>query len=147
MLRMLVNAGRIQQAGTNSLLGIARSNIQWKLTRDALQVGTMGGATVLGIADQVGSLTPGKRADVILVRMDQLNMLPARGTDPVVQMVQHGLPSNVDSVWIDGILRKHRGQLVGVDVSQVIADAAKTQEAVLERAGMAYPPSTRFNDT
>jgi len=134
MLRTLVNAGRIQQMGTTDLQAIARGNPEWVFSyRDALRVGTLSGANVLGMSNQVGSLAPGKRADVILVRLTDVNMLAAAGTDPVMQIIQHGQPANVDTVFIDGRLRKQAGRLVGVDVPQVMARAGALQTRL--RAG------------
>jgi hypothetical protein len=51
-----------------------------------------------------------------------------------MQLVQHAQPANVDTVFIDGRLRKQAGRLVGVDVGKVVADAAASQMAVRERA-------------
>lgn len=134
MLRTLVNAGRIQQLQMTDLGAIARANPDWRFPyRDALRVGTSSGANVLGIADQVGTLTPGKRADVILVRVTDVNMLPAPDTDPVMQLIQHGQPANVDTVFIDGHLRKQGGKLVGVDAAKIVAEAATAQRALRTR--------------
>jgi cytosine/adenosine deaminase-related metal-dependent hydrolase len=135
MLRTLVNAGRIQQAASSSLTAIAQAGPAWRFSyRHAIELGTLSGANVLGIADQTGSLTPGKRADVIVVRKSDVNMMPAPDTDPTMQLVQHAQPANVDTVFIDGRLRKQAGRLVGVDVGRVVADAAASQAAIRERA-------------
>lgn len=134
-LRTLINAGRIQQINNTNLLAIARANTDWKFSyQNAIRLGTMGGANVLGIANQVGSLTPGKRADVIVVRKNEINMLPAPDTDPVMQMIQHGEPSNVDTVFIDGRLRKRAGKLVGIDVAKIVASAATAQAGLRARS-------------
>ena len=139
MMRTMVNAGRIQQANTTDLMTVVQSAPDWLLSyRDALAIGTSSGANVLGLANQVGTLTPGKRADVIMVRTDALNMLPAANTNRTLQLVQHALPSNVDTVIVDGRVLKQGGALVGVDVSTVVAEAAAAQTAIRERAGL--PP-------
>lgn len=135
MLRTLVNASRIQQMNSTSLGAIAQANPDWLFSyRDAVRVGTLSGANVLGIADQVGSLTPGKRADVIVVRLTDVNMLPATGTDPAMQLIQHGQPANVETVFIDGQLRKQAGRIVGLDVDRIMAEAVALQVALRERA-------------
>jgi cytosine/adenosine deaminase-related metal-dependent hydrolase len=135
MLRTLVNAGRIQQAASSSLTAIAQAGPAWRFSyRHAIELGTLSGANVLGIADQTGSLAPGKRADVIVVRKGDVNMMPAPDTDATMQLVQHAQPANVDTVFIDGRLRKQAGRLVGVDVGRVVADAAASQAAIRERA-------------
>ncbi|THF49267.1 hypothetical protein E6C51_12840 [Allorhizobium terrae] len=140
-MRTLVNSSRIQQVEANKLtgdlLGIAHKGLKWAFSyRDAIRVGTLSGAHVLGLADQIGSLTPGKRADVILVRTDQPNMLPAANTNPAFQLVQHAAPTDVDTVIIDGIIRKRQGKLIGVDVHAVVEKAARAQESIRKRANM-----------
>ena len=92
--------------------------------RKVLEMATMGGAKALGLADRVGSLTPGKRADLILVRTTDLNMAPM--TEPVRMLVQSAQPANVDTVVIDGRVLKRGGRLVNVDTRKLIADAAET---------------------
>ncbi|MBB3388221.1 cytosine/adenosine deaminase-related metal-dependent hydrolase [Rhizobium sp. BK275] len=140
-LRTLVNSGRIQQVEANKLtgdlIGIAQKGLKWVFSyRDAIRVGTLSGAHVLGLSDHVGSLTPGKRADVILVRTDQANMLPAANTNPAFQIVQHADPVNVDTVIIDGVIRKRNGKLTGVDIDGVVEKAARAQEAIRKRANL-----------
>ena len=140
-LRTLVNSGRIQQAEANKLtgnmMGIVGAGLKWIFGyRDAIHAGTLSGAHVLGLDDQVGSLKPGKRADVILVRTDAPNMLPAANTNPTYQLVQHGEPANVDTVIIDGIIRKRAGKLTGFDVAAVIERAAEAQMDIRKRANM-----------
>jgi cytosine/adenosine deaminase-related metal-dependent hydrolase len=135
MLRTLVNAARIQQMGSTDLLTIARANPEWLFSyRDAIRVGTLSGANVLGMAEQVGSLTPGKRADVIVVRLTDVNMLAAPGIDPVMQLIQHGQPGNVETVFVDGQLRKQAGGLVGVGVPEVMAAAGALQARLRAQA-------------
>jgi cytosine/adenosine deaminase-related metal-dependent hydrolase len=76
---------------------------------DALSWITMRGAEALGLADEIGSLTPGKQADVVLVRADTINMRPLH--DPVAALVMQASPSNVDTVLVAGEFRKRHGEL------------------------------------
>ena len=71
---------------------------------------TIHGARALGLQDRVGSLTPGKQADVVLIRADTLNMRPLH--DPVASVVMQASLANVDTVLVAGEVRKRRGQLV-----------------------------------
>ncbi|MDH3442536.1 MAG: amidohydrolase family protein [Deltaproteobacteria bacterium] len=83
--------------------------------RRIVELATLDGAKSLGIADRVGSLTPGKRADLILIRTDDLNTAPFH--DAALLIVQSAQPHNVDTVVVDGrILKRHR-QLTSVDVA------------------------------
>lgn len=141
-LRTMVNAARMQQVAdrglTGNLLGIVKENIDWKYTyRDAITTGTLSGANILGLADVTGSLTPGKRADLIVVRTDRTNMVPAEQLDQAVHIVQQAEVENIDTVFIDGVMRKSGGRLVGVDISAVLAKAAKAQADIRQRAGSA----------
>ena len=65
-------------------------------TGDALEWATIGGARALGMGREIGSLTPGKRADVILVRTNDMNLFPVN--DPVQAIVLHAGGANVDTV-------------------------------------------------
>ena len=68
--------------------------------RRILELATLDGAKDLGIAERTGSLTPGKRADLILVRTNDINVAPF--FNPALLLVQQANPSNVDTVIIDG---------------------------------------------
>jgi cytosine/adenosine deaminase-related metal-dependent hydrolase len=90
----------------------------------ALQMGTIDGARDLGLAAQVGSLTPGKRADLILVRSGELHSQPLNDvTHDLVQSVQ---AADVDTVVIDGRILKRHGRLTAIDVERVVREAAMT---------------------
>src|SRR5207237_4356584 len=65
-----------------------------------LQLATIDGAVDLGIAERTGSITPGKRADLVLLRATDTNMAPV--TDPYEAVVSFALPAHVDMVLIDG---------------------------------------------
>ncbi|MDK9495558.1 amidohydrolase family protein [Streptomyces katrae] len=94
---------------------------------DVLRMATLGGAEVLGVADRVGSLTPGKRADVVVVDPAALNFAPR--FDWVGQIVFNGRPENVEAVFVDGRALKLGGRLVDVDTQRVVreAEAAATR--------------------
>ncbi|MEM9098803.1 MAG: amidohydrolase family protein [Pseudomonadota bacterium] len=77
---------------------------------DVLEWATINNAHAMGLGAQIGSLTPGKRADIVLLRKTDLNLMPV--TDPVQSIVMHANQSNVDTVFIDGTLRKRHGSLL-----------------------------------
>ncbi len=101
--------------------------------RRVLELATIEGARALGLGDITGSLAPGKRADIIAVRLDDLNMAPAG--DVEAALVRCATPANVDTVLIDGRVLKRRGELVAWDVPRIIRDAAESALAVRRRAG------------
>ncbi|WP_244942790.1 amidohydrolase family protein [Streptomyces inhibens] len=88
-----------------------------------LRMATLGGAECIGMADRVGSLTPGKRADVVVLDPGTLNFAPR--FDWTGQIVFNGQPSNVSEVFVDGRLRKSRGELVEVDTARVVREAER----------------------
>jgi cytosine/adenosine deaminase-related metal-dependent hydrolase len=78
--------------------------------REALGWITMEGARMLKMDDRIGSLTPGKQADLILIRADDLNMWPVH--DPVTSVVMQAGTGNVDTVLVAGEFRKRHGKLL-----------------------------------
>jgi cytosine/adenosine deaminase-related metal-dependent hydrolase len=106
--------------------------------RDVLRMATLDGARSLGLADVTGSLTPGKRADVVLVRRDRLNMAPT--VDPAVAVVHSASPSNVDTVIVDGRTLVAGGRLAHVDAEEVVTEAEERLARLCERAGFQVSP-------
>jgi len=102
--------------------------------RQVLELATINGARDLAIADRVGSLTPGKRADLILVRTTDLNMAPLG--DPVQAIVRSAQPHNVDTVIVDGRILKRAGRMTALDVEQVVGEASESLAALRARTGV-----------
>jgi 5-methylthioadenosine/S-adenosylhomocysteine deaminase len=98
-----------------------------------LRHGTIDGARALGIDELTGSLTPGKRADVIVLRATDLNLAPMNVADG--QVVLAAQPRNVEHVWIDGVQRKRDGELVDVDADALVANARAAVAGLSERIG------------
>lgn len=90
-------------------------------TKKLVQLATIEGAQDLGFADITGSLTPGKRADLILVRIDAPNIAPIG--DPYDALVQLAQPANVDTVVADGRILRRSGQFSGIDHEKIARDA------------------------
>jgi 5-methylthioadenosine/S-adenosylhomocysteine deaminase len=97
--------------------------------RDALRWGTANGAHAMGLEHRIGSLTPGKQADIIVIGGRRLNMVPM--TDPVGCIVAQANPSNVQHVLVGGRFVKRDGELVGVDLAHAIDLAQTASERVL----------------
>jgi cytosine/adenosine deaminase-related metal-dependent hydrolase len=97
--------------------------------RDALRWGTANGAHAMGLEQRIGSLTPGKQADVIVVGGRRLNMVPL--ADPVGCLVAQANPGNVRHVLVAGRFVKRDGELVDVDLDHAIGLAQNSCERVL----------------
>jgi cytosine/adenosine deaminase-related metal-dependent hydrolase len=114
----------------------AKAFDEFKLSaRRALEMGTIDGARALGIDDQVGTLTPGKRADLIMVTTDTLNM--GVFTDPTHMLVEAAEPANVDTVVVDGRILKRAGRMVACAPAKIIADATAARREVAGRVTVA----------
>jgi 5-methylthioadenosine/S-adenosylhomocysteine deaminase len=80
-----------------------------------------------------GSLTAGKKADLIMLRADDLNLGPINVADG--QIVLAAQPRNVDTVWVDGIVRNRNGELVDFDVPAAMNAAQVAVAGLSERIG------------
>ncbi|MGN9758454.1 amidohydrolase family protein [Streptomyces sp. SD31] len=78
--------------------------------RQMLEIATVNGAHVAGVEDRTGSLTPGKRADVVAIDATALNVAPVH--DAAAAVTLSADVSNVDTVIVDGVIRKRDGRLV-----------------------------------
>ena len=101
--------------------------------RQALEMATMGGARVLGREAEIGSLEPGKLADVALWRLDSL---PHAGiADPVAALVL-GSPAPLELLLVNGRPVVERDHVLTVDEQQVAAGARAASKALLRKAGV-----------
>ncbi|MFG1667764.1 amidohydrolase family protein [Streptomyces sp. Y7] len=95
---------------------------------------TVGGAANCGLGDRIGSLTPGKQADVVLLRRTDLNT--AVSTNAFVTLIGLANRGNVDSVFVAGRVRKWRGHLVGQDVPRMVAAAEASRSRLMDELGL-----------
>jgi len=99
--------------------------------RKALELGTIEAARSMGMDDKIGSLVPGKRADLIAISPNALNA--AVVTDPAHIVLETTGPENVDTVVVDGRILKRGGKLTALDPHKVIAEAREALAGVRER--------------
>jgi 5-methylthioadenosine/S-adenosylhomocysteine deaminase len=99
--------------------------------RDMLEMATVNGAQVAGLDRSTGSLTPGKKADVVLLDAGALNLAPV--IDPVAAVVLGADVSNVDTVFVDGVPRKRGGRLLA-DVEAARAGVEAARDYLVEQA-------------
>lgn len=101
--------------------------------RDVVEFGTVAGARANRLESRIGTLTPGKEADIVLLRTDAVNVLPVNNAYGAVVLGMD--TSNVDTVIIRGTVRKRQGRLVGVDLERVGRLAAESRDYIVARAG------------
>ncbi len=103
-------------------------------TREALQWVTVEGARMLGQLDRIGTLAPGKQADLVLIRADDLNMQPVH--DPVSTVVMQTTLANIDSVMVAGRWKKRHGRLLDVDVAPRLAALQASGQKITAALGL-----------
>ena len=99
--------------------------------RDMLRLATLDGARVWNLDSEVGSLTPGKQADIAIIDMRSPH-LDGFG-DPVAVMVLGAGPADVETVIVGGDVVKRQGQLVGSQVSKALDLMHQTQDRLRSR--------------
>ena len=103
--------------------------------REMLEWATVNNAHALGLAHRIGSLTPGKQADLVLLRRDGLHALSAQ--DAVQTVVSYAEPSDVDTVMIAGRIVKRGGRLLFGPVAERSSELRTSGERLLHDAGIA----------
>ncbi len=104
--------------------------------RDVLACATVNGAVCAGLGDEIGTLSPGKEADLVMIRADEINLYPSNNAvGTVVAAADRG---NIDTVIIGGVVRKHRGKMVGVNMERFRKMAGDSRHYLFEKAG--YKP-------
>jgi 5-methylthioadenosine/S-adenosylhomocysteine deaminase len=96
--------------------------------RQAIEMATINGARALGMADLIGSIESGKRADLIAVDLSDLNTQPLY--DPVAQIVYAAASRQVSHVWIDGTAQLKDFEFCHLDTNEIIAKAASWAQKI-----------------
>jgi 5-methylthioadenosine/S-adenosylhomocysteine deaminase len=104
------------------------------VTRDVLRYGTMNGAKALRLDSKVGSLTPGKEADIILLDATRINVAPLNHVPGAVVSLMDR--TNVETVIVAGKVRKWKGQLLDVDLPRLRAQLEDSRDFVFNAAGI-----------
>ena len=99
--------------------------------RDLLEAATIGGAGAAGLDNRTGSITPGKEADIIMIRSDAVNMTPT--LDPVNTVVMCANVGDVDTVLVAGEPVKRGGRLLGVDWPCISSMLRQSSEKILNQ--------------
>jgi cytosine/adenosine deaminase-related metal-dependent hydrolase len=106
-------------------------------SRDIIECATIEGARANGLAHKTGTLTPGKEADLIMLRTDRPNILPVN--DPISAVTWGMDTSNVDSVFVAGKALKRNGKLLNVDLDDLRMKAYRSRDYVVAQSGFKLP--------
>ena len=123
----------------------------WVTNRDVLEFATVQGARHIGLARRVGSLTPGKEADIVAIRAEDVNNLPLNNA--IGTVVQGADTKSVDIVLIAGQPKKWRGEMLGVDLDRVRSLAEESRDYLaakcgweLDVFGLQRRPETKYDE-
>ena len=106
-------------------------------SRDVIECATIEGARANGLLHKTGTLTPGKEADLIMLRTDRPNILPVN--DPIGAVVWGMDTSNVDSVFVAGNALKRNGKLLNVELDHLRKMAYESRDYVMTKSGFRLP--------
>jgi cytosine/adenosine deaminase-related metal-dependent hydrolase len=102
-------------------------------TRDMLEMATIDGARAVWLDHEIGTLTPGKEADIILIRTDGLHLTPLN--DLVGAVVLSAYAGDIDSVFVAGKAVKRDGTLLGIDLARLRARATESRDYLMTASG------------
>ncbi|MCK8517275.1 amidohydrolase family protein [Methylonatrum kenyense] len=108
------------------------SSLPFLLTsHQVIEMATYAGAVTAGLGDKVGTLTPGKEADIVLLNARSPSTWPMNNVPGTVVTMMD--TSHVDTVFVAGKVKKWRGQLVGVDIDKLLDEIELARERVLAK--------------
>ena len=99
---------------------------------DALEMATINGAKALGLENEIGSLEPGKKADITIIKLDAPHTAPVH--DPLGAIVYCANAQDVDTVIVDGRILMENRVVKIFDEEKVKEEAYKAAERILDRA-------------
>ena len=131
---LVTTVERAAEVGLLDVPVLARLGPRAATASDVLAMATVEGARALGLEGTVGSLQPGRRADVVRLRGDRPGL--ANVHDPRQQVVYCTSPVDVADVWVDGVRRVAGGELVGHDLTDLVAASRPLAAELASRAGL-----------
>lgn len=126
MLEVLKSAALLQKVHTLDASAMPASTI--------LEMATLGGARALGMEQDLGGLTPGKKADLLIYQPRSPWSVPLH--DPVSALVYASTPENVESVMVDGKWILEKGAVTTVDEEKVLWETQRVAEKLIGRSGL-----------
>ena len=133
MFSIMRAAFTLQRALVNQRAVAGEKDVPRMLTcRDTIELATIEGAKVAHLDHKIGTLTPGKDADIILLATDRINVFPMNNVPGTVVTMMD--TSNVEHVFVAGKVRKWQGKLVDIDLPRLRRHIESARDALLRRA-------------
>jgi cytosine/adenosine deaminase-related metal-dependent hydrolase len=107
------------------------------VSEDVFEMMTLGGAKAAGLHDLIGSLEPGKRADIVIRSTDSAEMMPS--IDPAHQLVTVGHGPTADTVLVNGLIVLREGRTTLIDQSKIFVQAQHSVRKIIDRLGLSLP--------
>lgn len=132
MFSIMRTAYTLQRALINQRALAGERNLPTLVTcRDVIEFATVAGARVAHVDSKVGTLTPGKEADIIMLATERINTFPLNNVPGTIVTLMD--TSNVENVFVAGKVVKWQGKLVGMDLKRLRGDIEKSRDGLLER--------------
>ena len=107
------------------------------MPEDVLEMATLGGARLLGMSDQVGTLQPGKKADLFIIDLLKPHLVPTLRV--VSAFVHNGQPADIEGVMVDGNWLMREGKVLTVDEVDIVKRAEQIGHEVWHRLTQQFP--------
>ena len=134
MFSIMRTAFTLQRALVNERSLAAEQNLPPLVScREVIEMATIGGARAAHLDGKIGTLSPGKEADIVMLAADRINVFPLNNVPGTVVTLMD--TSNVETVFVAGRVVKWQGKLVGVDLNRLRRLIEKARDGVLARAG------------
>jgi 5-methylthioadenosine/S-adenosylhomocysteine deaminase len=119
---------------TACLHKVGTLNAMALVPEDVMEMATGGGARAMGLRDEIGSLEPGKKADIVLVDLNASHIMPVHRTASALVYNANG--SDVDTVIVDGEVLMRDKRVVCLDEEALLAEVRAACSNLLKRAGV-----------
>jgi len=129
------NLDMFQEMRLTALLHKVRLGPTAMDAKKVLRMATIGGAKVLGMEDRIGSIEPGKLADLQLLDLEDFHVYPAYGSDPYSRVVYAATRGDVDTVIVDGRIVVKSKTVLTVDRRKTLAESDRAIRSLLAKIG------------
>ncbi len=110
--------------------------------KSIFRMATIGGATAVGLEDEIGSLEVGKKADLSILNLNDFHVYPSFGVDPISRIVYSATRADVETTIINGRVVLDNRKLTTIDKDLVLYESNKSIQRLLKRL-----PNIQYSET